>query len=188
MVSYVFDLDQTLYQNVTFNRNDARSIGILCRSYFHNKNYSAKSAILSNIIVIYKKYFHRDKKLISLLQKIKGDKHVITNSRPCHCFTALSLLGISKFFKFVMNTDTQKYIKPHPQIYQNLIDHNKNKKTQYIFFDDLIENLITAKKMGWKTVLINSHHIPKDHEIVKKYAEHIFPNIYQALNYFIKIQ
>ena len=188
MNSYVFDLDQTLYQNVSFSLNDSRATGFLCHQYNRSKHYFAKSGIMSNIVSIYKKYFKVDKKLISLLTNLKGDKHIITNSRPCHCFTTLSLLGVLKFFKIVMNTNTQKYMKPHPQIYQNLINNNKNKKTKYIFFDDLIENLITAKKMGWETVLINSHHIPENHEIVQKYTDYIFPNIYQALNYFIKIQ
>jgi len=43
------------------------------------------------------------------------------------------------------------------------------------FFDDLEDNLKTAKSIGWKTVLI------KPNDVSENYIDYVFPNIYSAL-------
>ena len=44
---------------------------------------------------------------------------------------------------------------------------------------DLIENLISAKKMGWRTIWISPKFIEKP-----DYIDYAFPNIFQALLFF----
>ena len=48
-----------------------------------------------------------------------------------------------------------------------------------IFFDDLEDNLFTAKTLGWTTVWI-------DPKLQKKedFVDYSFPNIYEAIYYF----
>ena len=58
-------------------------------------------------------------------------------------------------------------------------DYNKN--NEIYFFDDMIENLITANRIGWKTVWISSNFINK-----QNFIDYAFPNIYEALIYFTK--
>ena len=48
-----------------------------------------------------------------------------------------------------------------------------------MFFDDLIENLISAKKMGWRTIWISPKFTEKP-----DYIDYAFPNIFQALLFF----
>ena len=53
------------------------------------------------------------------------------------------------------------------------------KKTDIcVFFDDLPENLIEAKNLGWTTVLISKE------KYIHNNIDFWFPNIYLALNYF----
>jgi len=47
---------------------------------------------------------------------------------------------------------------------------------EYLFFDDLLDNLKTAKGLGWTTVWINERPSTKE-----KYVDLSFTNIYQAL-------
>ena len=65
----------------------------------------------------------------------------------------------------------------------NVIKRDLNGSASVImFFDDLIENLISAKKMGWRTTWISPKFIEKP-----DYIDYAFPNIFQAL-LFLKIQ
>lgn len=48
-------------------------------------------------------------------------------------------------------------------------------KHEFYFFDDLKNNLYTAKLIGWKTILIKPENVKED------FIDYIFPNIYSAL-------
>ena len=58
------------------------------------------------------------------------------------------------------------------------------KKINVFFFDDLIVNLETAKNFGWITILINPTLSKKDY-INNDNIDFYFPNINQALDYFL---
>ena len=51
---------------------------------------------------------------------------------------------------------------------------------EYYFFDDLFENLQSAKSIGWKTIWININYIEKPY-----YVDYAFPNIHTAVMYFL---
>ena len=60
--------------------------------------------------------------------------------------------------------DNMNYMKPHIECYK-AVDKDISKvvrsdDNKYIFFDDLLDNLESAKQLGWSTVWIN----PKFHE------------------------
>ncbi len=49
--------------------------------------------------------------------------------------------------------------KPDPLIYQIMVDRYNLKKEECIFFDDLIENVTTAKEFGFSSVQITSEEV-----------------------------
>jgi len=57
----------------------------------------------------------------------------------------------------------------------------QTKKTirNIVFFDDLKDNLKTAKQFGWTTVLINPNLKEKEN-----FIDYVFPNIYESIIYF----
>ena len=149
MLYWIFDLDQTLYQ-------------LPDNIEF---NY--------NILSI-------DEQLSYLLVMLPSRKIIFTNGTYNHGVTCLNKLSIIEHFHSIISRDKIKTLKPDYNSYKrcmklcNIYDSDK-----CVFFDDLPENLIAAKNMGWITVLINR----------KPYFDNNidfwFPNIYIALNYFV---
>ena len=73
-------------------------------------------------------------------------------------------------------------MKPHIESFNyvnNQITDYKRNDYKIIFFDDLIENLVSARKVGWKTVWISNNFLKKP-----DFVDYSFPNIYDALIYF----
>ena len=73
------------------------------------------------------------------------------------------------------------YMKPKIESFNyvnNVIKRDLNGLPSYYVFDDLIENLISAK-MGWRTIWI-SQNLQKKPDC----NDYAFPNIFQALLFF----
>lgn len=181
MYNFIFDIDDTLYQNQTLKKPLNNDVFHLYYLFSKEKYYKKKYSILEKIILRYQQTFQYDEYLDTLMKNIPYPKHVITNSRNIHCFTTLHLLGIQKHMNIILTADTQPLMKPYLMIYKHF-EHLNQKNYQNIFFDDRPENLIIPKKLGWITVLINPI-IYKKKSILSK-IDYIFPNIYQALEYF----
>ena len=84
--------------------------------------------------------------------------------------------------KRVFGRDTIPYMKPSTRSFKfvnNEIIKDYNKNNEIYFFDDMVENLITANRIGWKTVWISSNFINK-----QNFIDYAFPNIYEAILYF----
>ena len=85
--------------------------------------------------------------------------------------------------KNIFGRDTLPYMKPDIRSFNYVSDLIKKDITydnsRIYFFDDLIDNLITAKRIGWYTVWISSDFINKP-----GYIDYAFPNIFQALLFF----
>ena len=79
--------------------------------------------------------------------------------------------------------DTMPNMKPHINSFnyvKNIIDKKINQNDECIFFDDLLDNLNTAKRIGWSTVWIT----PNFNNGSPDFVDYVFPNIYQAMIYF----
>ena len=74
-------------------------------------------------------------------------------------------------------------MKPHINSFKFVekdIKKNVNNMNEYYFFDDLLENLQSAKSIGWKTIWVNINYIDKPY-----YVDYAFPNIHTAVMYFL---
>lgn len=156
MITWVFDLDNTLYKMPN---------GIVNGLYF---DYS----ILKH-----------DPILNEMIGKLSGNKVVFTNAMADHCFKSIGKMQLQKLFSGYFYRQVSG-LKPHPTAYNTVIKYTKtpDANNKYIFFDDTPINLIMAKKFDWVTVLILNGNNPLS---PNPYIDFTFPDIKTALVYFI---
>lgn len=158
MKKFIFDLDFTLY-----NKQD------------HIEDSSDMHAFY--------KSFKRKPVLINLLQELKEQVYIFTNGNTEHAKEVLKRLGVSSFFpdNKIISRDDILYLKPNRNGYYKVIfNFNISYTDEVYFFEDTVENLVTAKKFGWKTILIGDN--IKNYS---KYVDYKFPSIEEALVFFI---
>ncbi len=159
MITWVFDLDNTLYKMPQGMMADGL--------YF---DYS----ILKH-----------DPILVNMINKLSGNKVVFTNAMADHCFKSISKMQMQKSFSKYFHRQVSG-LKPHPNAYNTVIKFTKtdntNSNNKYIFFDDTPINLIMGKKFGWITVLILNGNNPLP---PNPYIDFTFADIKAALHYFV---
>ena len=131
MISYIFDLDYTLYSEVDVNDKGT------------NKQFY--------------KSFKKKPLLSKLIKNLPGKKFIFTNGNNDHLEDVLTKMKLKTAFNNTTNSDEFK-LHMKPDIYSYLYVENKFKLDRFkevYFFEDSLENLKTAKKLGWLTVLID---------------------------------
>jgi FMN phosphatase YigB (HAD superfamily) len=100
----------------------------------------------------------RDNPLSKLLNKCKGECYIYTNGTGNHALDIIDRLGIKDTMHKIYSRDTIPYMKPDERsfirVQQDLFSFSK-KEGIIFFFDDLLENLNAAKKLGWITFWIH---------------------------------
>ena len=165
---YVFDLDNTLMDT---NRLFAEQRGSVITD--------------QNIEREYDRLVPTDPYLIHLLRHVRGQKYILSNGTRAHVYQSCRALGIRPLLAGQVDRNTGPHMKPHPSIYNvthNYITGAVPDRTSIIFFDDLVENLVYPKTLGWTTVLIN----PRFTQQSLDHVDVVFPDIYTALNECIK--
>lgn len=84
--------------------------------------------------------------------------------------------------KRVFARDVIPQMKPERKsfhfVHNQIVEENEDIQ-KILFFDDLEDNLFTAKTMGWTTVWINPTLEEKE-----DFVDYSFSNIYEAIHYF----
>ena len=123
-----------------------------------------------------------DPQLKYLIGELPCQKLLFTNGTYEHGILTAKKLGIKDKFpdKKIVGRDTLKgLLKPDITAFHKFMQLMKIKQNdKVVFFEDSAENLITAKSLGWITVLIGSKR-PLINDI-----DFWFSDINQALNYF----
>ena len=152
MLYYLFDLDETLVIHPT------------------------DSKLMYNV--------YPNKLLKRLLKNMVGKKYIYTNATYEHADILLDKLDIHNQFKKIYARDTIPYMKPDVKsllfVKKNILysDYNTDERNTFVFFEDTLDNLYTAKKMGWITVWIHPNFHRKN---IYHFVDYSFPNIYDAL-------
>lgn len=180
MICYVFDLDDTLLQTNKIKPNSEYS------KYFIGGGKAQTVKEYYDLMIPSEPFINR------MLSVLKGPKLILTNSSGNHAKYSLEAMKINNNFFHIINANVMNFInKPHPNAYMKTENIVKNISPytmwKFVFFDDLVENLISSKRLGWITVLINSNYqnIPKERLLG---IDYMFKDIYTALNYFVNIQ
>lgn len=124
-----------------------------------------------------------DYQLNHQLQSIQYPKFVLSNATFSHANLILNRLSIDDHFKKIYSRDTIPEMKPSELCYQSVqsdIQHMlQDNYNQYIFFDDLLENLRGAYEMGWRTIWISPKYSQASNY---PYVEAAFPTVKVALS------
>ena len=92
-------------------------------------------------------------------------------------------MKLTNSFNKIYARDTIPAMKPQVESFKFVeADIKKfiNKKNQYYFFDDRLENLEMAKRRGWNTIWVNINYMDKP-----IFVDYAFPNIHTSIMYFL---
>ena len=120
---------------------------------------------------IHYEYIFENHELNHHLDQNKYPKYIFTNGTYGHAKKVMDKMNITDKFKTIYARDTLMSMKPNINSYVKVQDDIRKKypKCHIIFADDNIENLYTAKQMGWITVYINQMDSNNYNEVDRKY-------------------
>lgn len=96
------------------------------------------------------------KRLRHTLTRLKGRKVIFTNAPRIYALRVLNLLGISDLFELVFSVESSGFhAKPTMRGFQTLLRSIKAKPIDCIMLEDNLAALMTAKRIGIKTVWIS---------------------------------
>ena len=124
-----------------------------------------------------------DSNLLKLLNDLNYPKIIYTNGTYGHAEDILNNMKLTHSFNKIYARDTMPAMKPHVESFKFVeADIKKfiNKKNQYYFFDDRLENLEMAKRRGWNTIWVNINYMDK-----YIFVDNAFPNIHTAIMYYV---
>lgn len=120
-------------------------------------------------------YIKPDLKLKTMLASLPQKKWILTNSDRNHATRVLKALGCFTSFEGILGVQEFDFNpKPQPFVFRKALEFAANPEIEEcIFIDDIPQNLIPAKKMGFTTVLVGNkqpdensdYHIPKIYDL-----------------------
>lgn len=139
-------------------------------------------------------YLHKDKKIIYenitedkelslLLYQFPYPKYIYTNATYNHADIILKKMKLSKNFKKIYSRDNIPAMKPQLKsaiALEKDISTEYKDNNEYVFFDDLLLNLKSAKQRKWTTVWISPLYERKNNYPFIDYA---FSDIKTALSF-----
>ena len=83
-----------------------------------------------------------------LLEQLNGNNYIFTNGNFEHAMAVVKKMNLATNFKDILSRDmVNEKLKPDPQVYDEAIKKFKIRKNETVyFFEDSIENLISAKQ------------------------------------------
>ncbi len=110
---------------------------------------------------------------LKLLKKRKIRAAVVSGGHPENINTALSVLGLKKYFDLVIGSGDYKRRKPYPDSFITGAKKLRVKPGECIAIEDSVSGFTAAKRAGMKTVIMNS---PAIKYIKKKEAKGVMKN------------
>lgn len=96
------------------------------------------------------------KRLRHMLQSLDGRKLVFTNAPRSYALRVLDILDIEDVFELVFSVESTKFhAKPSLRGFQKLLKSIKAKASDCIMLEDSLPALMTAKRLGMKTVWVS---------------------------------
>ncbi|MFA7350048.1 MAG: pyrimidine 5'-nucleotidase [Methylotenera sp.] len=96
------------------------------------------------------------KRLRHMLQGLPGRKLVFTNAPRNYATRVLELLGIDDVFELIFSVESTKFhAKPSTRGFQQLLKTIKVKACDCIMLEDSLPALMTAKRLGMKTIWVS---------------------------------
>jgi putative hydrolase of the HAD superfamily len=97
----------------------------------------------------------RDDRLAQVLEGLTGELVVFSNGSRDYVERVLKALGVSRFFREIFTIETMDYIpKPREHPYKKVMEHFGRGPEDFTLVDDRFPNILTARKLGMKTILV----------------------------------
>jgi putative hydrolase of the HAD superfamily len=122
------------------------------------------------------RYIQYDAALDRLLGNMKLRKIIFTNADAQHARRVLSRLGVMRHFESIIDIHLLEFInKPDGRSYRKALEFASVRPEECILIEDLLANLLPARKMGMTTVLVGGdsgtdgahYHIDRITDLVK---------------------
>ena len=99
----------------------------------------------------------RDPRLRHVLKALPGRKVVFSNAPVIYVQAVLKLLRVHELFDDVIAVEHTRY-RPKPDVFgfMRLLKKHRVKAAQCVMIEDSLENLHAAKRLGMRTVWVNS--------------------------------
>jgi len=129
-------------------------------------------------------WIYPDRSLCSILSRCseRGLCHLYTNGTKSHADVLLEKMDLARFFKERVYPREFHGLKPSVSSFTKVGDKicagDTCEDNHIIFFDDMIENLKTAKDFGWTTIWISRYHGSVGHY---PYINHAYGSVVDAL-------
>jgi len=96
------------------------------------------------------------KRLRHILQGLPGRKLVFTNAPRNYAIRVLELLGVDDIFELIFSVESTRFhAKPSTRGFQKLLKMIKAKASDCIMLEDSLPALMTAKRLGMKTIWVS---------------------------------
>jgi putative hydrolase of the HAD superfamily len=96
------------------------------------------------------------KRVRHLLKSLAGRKCVFTNAPKAYAIRVLQIMGIEDCFEMVFSVESTKFhAKPSMRGFQLLLKAMRAKASDCVMLEDNLSALMTAKRLGMKTVWIS---------------------------------
>ena len=200
MPDLLIDLDNTIYSETEeiFSQIDLKMKSFISselnvsleKAYNIQKRYFLKyGTTLRGLMVnhnikpsFFLKYVHdinlkpikKNLLLKSELKRFKGKKIIFTNGTTEHAINVLKRVGVLKEIDNIFDIKDAEYVpKPDLLPYKKVVNKFKIIPHNTIMIDDIKANLVTAKKLGIGTVLVNK----KQPKLTKNIIDYSFSDI-----------
>ena len=200
MPDLLIDLDNTIYSETEeiFSQIDLKMKSFISselnvsleKAYNIQKRYFLKyGTTLRGLMVnhnikpsFFLKYVHdinlkpikKNLLLKSELKRFKGKKIIFTNGTTEHAINVLKRVGVLKEIDNIFDIKDAEYVpKPDLLPYKKVVNKFKIIPHNTIMIDDIRANLVTAKKLGIRTVLVNK----KSSQLIKNVIDYSFGDI-----------
>lgn len=96
-----------------------------------------------------------DPGIMHAVSRVRGQRHVFSNSRSDWVIRGLEAMGMSELFQKIFGVNHFRWkCKPNPEPYAEL-EKEFGEPEQLILLDDSAINLATARDRGWNTVWVH---------------------------------
>ncbi|MBB4267643.1 pyrimidine 5'-nucleotidase [Roseospira visakhapatnamensis] len=209
LVSWVFDLDNTLYPASTdvFRQIDKRMKRFIARfldvseeeafvvqkHYYHLYGTSMRGLMIEHgmdphdfmdaVHDIDHSVIPSLPDLDRALAGLDGRKVVFTNGSLRHAEMVLERVGIAHHFEAIFDIEAGAFIpKPSPETYRAMLDRFGLRPQDSAMFEDSLKNLVPAAAMGMTTVLVRDRwHWAFDADADTSHCHHITEDLVQWL-------
>ena len=184
--AWIFDFDNTLFfsgkeifplinekmteyieQNLLVDRDEANRLrslywvrygatmtGLVRHHGINARHFLKKTHDLGEL----RQFVSRSSRLVTFLKRLPGKKIVFSNSPSAYLERLLKLLEIKHFFDDTYSIESTKMSpKPAQNGYLRLLKEHKLEASRCVMVEDSLLNLVTARKLGMKTIWVTPH-------------------------------